>query len=132
MYKLFTDGGSRGNPGPAAIGAFIFDENDNLVTFLGEYLGEETNNFAEYTALIRGLNLAAKEGIDSIECNLDSELVVKQLNGQYKVKNENIIPLHKKVETLKKEFKSISFVHVRREFNKHADRMVNIILDTLN
>lgn len=132
MYKLFTDGGSRGNPGPAAIGTFIFDENDNLVTFLGEYLGEETNNFAEYTALIRGLKLAAKEGIDSIECNLDSELVVKQLNGQYKVKNENIIPLHKKVETLKKEFKSISFVHVRREFNKHADRMVNIILDTLN
>lgn len=132
MHKLFTDGGSRGNPGPAAIGAFIFDENDGLVTFLGEYLGEETNNFSEYTGLIRGLKLATKEGIDSIDCFLDSELVVKQLNGQYKVKNENIIPLFKQVEKLKAEFKNITFNHVRREKNKHADRMVNVVLDNLN
>lgn len=130
MHKLFTDGGARGNPGPSATGIFLFDKEDKLVTFTGTYLGEKTNNFAEYSALIEGLKLAKKEKVKEINCHLDSELVVKQLNGEYKVKNEDMQMLFKEVEKLKKDFENIKFTHVRRENNKFADRMVNIILDS--
>ncbi|MCA9386633.1 ribonuclease HI family protein [Candidatus Dojkabacteria bacterium] len=131
MYKLFTDGGARGNPGPAAIGAFIFDNEDNLAAFDGKYLGEATNNEAEYNALILGLTLANKEGIKEIDCFLDSELVVKQLNGQYLVKQEHLQKLKAEVQDLVFLFEKIAIHHVPREQNKHADRMVNVILDSI-
>lgn len=130
MFKLFTDGGSRGNPGPAATGYFLFDRKDKLVNFGGEYIGSTTNNIAEYLALLRGIKLAKKHEVDSLTCYLDSELVVKQLNGEYKVKNENIKPLYEKVIDFKDKFEELAFIHIPREKNAFADRMVNIILDT--
>lgn len=130
-YKLFTDGGARGNPGPAAIGAFLFDENDNLVDYIGKAIGFDSNNVAEYRGLIEGMKLANKNGVSSISCFLDSELVVKQLNKEYKVKDENLQKLFKEVNRLSNEIENISFEHVPREKNKFADRMVNIILDEI-
>lgn len=130
VYNLFTDGGSRGNPGPSATGCFLFDDRSHLVSFRGKYIGEATNNVAEYTALIEGLKLAKLKKVKKIDCHLDSELVVKQLTGIYKVKHEHIKELYDKVQKHKSEFDHIDFIHVRREKNKFADRMVNVILDT--
>jgi ribonuclease HI len=127
-FKLFTDGGSRGNPGNSAI-AYIILQDELLLDFGAKFVGTATNNFAEYNALIEGLKLALKH-TKSIECYLDSELVVKQLNGEYKISSVDIKPLATKVNDLKKDFESIKFIHVRREQNKIADKLVNIILDT--
>lgn len=128
-YYLYTDGGSRGNPGDSAIAAFIFDCDNNLFDFSGKYIGIGTNNSAEYFALIEGLSLAKKNKIEDLICYLDSELVVKQLNGLYKVKNDDMLKLYKKVLELKKEFKKIEFIHIERAKNKFADKLVNQILD---
>lgn len=130
MFKLFTDGGSRGNPGSAASAYLVFDQNNTLIDFGGEYLNTATNNFAEYTGLILGLKSLLKNKILKIECFLDSELVVKQLNGEYKVSSPDIKPLFDEVVGLKNMFESIRFVHVPRAQNKHADKLVNIILDS--
>lgn len=130
MFNLFTDGGSRGNPGPAATGFFIFEGNI-LVDFGGEYLGEATNNVAEYKALILGLKTSLKTMIRDITCHLDSELIVKQLNGEYKVKDANMKMLFDQVVELREKFDDITFVHVPRAENKYADRMVNVILDSV-
>jgi ribonuclease HI len=129
MYKLFTDGGSRGNPGNSACAFLIFDENDRLITFNSLYIGIRTNNFAEYLGLIEGLKATKKLGINEISCFLDSELAVKQLNGQYKVSNEDIKKLIREIEELKTDFTKISFNHIPREENKFADKLVNIVLD---
>lgn len=129
MAKLFTDGGARGNPGPAGCGAVLFEDDGELINFTGEYHAHATNNYAEYSALLLGLKLAAKQGIKRLECFLDSELVVKQLNGEYKVKDENIKQLYEKVKKHSQEFDFVIFKHVPREQNKHADRLVNLILD---
>ena len=130
MFRLFTDGGARGNPGPAAIGIFLFQDSE-LVDFSGSFIGLQTNNFAEYKALVEGLNLAIKNNVEEIDCYLDSELVVKQLLGEYKVKNKIIKVFYDKVIELKKSFKSINFHHIPREKNKNADRMLNLILDSI-
>jgi len=127
---LYTDGGSRGNPGNSAIAYFLIEDVE-VFDFGGKFLGTATNNTAEYTALIEGLNLAVKHEIKEIDCVLDSELVVKQLNGEYKVSNADIKKLYDKVIYLKKNFKRITFTHVLRNKNKLADRLVNIILDTV-
>jgi ribonuclease HI len=129
MYKLFTDGGSRGNPGNAAIGFFIFNEKNELINLGGKFIGTASNNVAEYSALIEGLKLSLDEKIDEITCCLDSELVVKQLKGEYKIKHADMKVLSDQVNILKKEFKTIEFVHVPRAENKFADRLVNIVLD---
>lgn len=138
MQKLIinTDGGSRGNPGPAAIGVVFSDESGRVLARFKEYIGEATNNIAEYRALILALEKAkdfsAKggpaSGWDEIECRLDSELVVKQLHGSYKVKDEKMKTLYDEVQKLI-FFKPIKFVHVRRELNKEADALVNSALD---
>lgn len=128
QHIMFSDGGSRGNPGPAGIGFIIF-EGSNLVSFDAQYIGEKTNNYAEYTALIEGLKNAQKLNIQNIVCYLDSELVVKQLNKEYKVRDENIKVLYDQVLEMIEKFSEISFEHVRREKNKFADRLVNIALD---
>ncbi len=132
MYKIYTDGGSRGNPGKAASGFLIFDENNQIYTLGGEYLGIQTNNFAEYSALILALKTSIKEKLRDVECYLDSELVVKQLNGEYKVKDMNISKLFSQVDELRKMFNHISFNHIPRSENKFADKIVNTILDSVN
>lgn len=131
MYYLFTDGGSRGNPGKSACASFLFDENMNLIALDAKYLENGTNNFAEYNGLALGLKLAIKNGVEDLICKLDSELAVKQLKGEYKVKDINIQSFHKEIASQSKNFKSIQFVHVPREENKFADRLVNIILDAI-
>jgi ribonuclease HI len=131
MHSLYTDGGARGNPGPAATGYFIFSPEGELVDFGGDYLGEDTNNGAEYKGIIAGLKLAAKHGIKLLKCNMDSELIVMQLNGAYRVKHPNLKPLFEEVKALRDKFEELKFVHIRRELNSHADKMVNSILDAI-
>ncbi|MBL8015312.1 MAG: ribonuclease HI family protein [Candidatus Doudnabacteria bacterium] len=130
MHYLFTDGGSRGNPGNAATGYLLYNEKE-LVEKGGDFLGQQTNNFAEYTGLASGLRLALKHGVTELICKLDSELVVKQLNGQYKVKHPDIKPLHAVVKELAAQFKSVKFTHVLRAENKEADAIVNEVLDAV-
>lgn len=125
---VYTDGGARGNPGPAALGVVVKD-GDRIVSAFGEYLGSTTNNVAEYTALIRALETAKGLGADEVECLLDSELVVKQMNGEYKVKNAGLAPLYLKIWNLSHGFRRVTFRHVRREFNKEADAEVNAAID---
>lgn len=123
-----TDGGARGNPGPAGIGVVFSDESGKVIAKFSEYIGEATNNIAEYKALILGLTKAKDFDLGEIECRLDSELVVKQLNGQYKVKDTKMKGLFEEVQKLI-FFKPVKFVHVRREQNKLADSLVNEALD---
>jgi ribonuclease HI len=125
---LFTDGGSRGNPGPAGIG-YVLTPDTGAQILHGEYIGETTNNQAEYQALLAGLKRAHGAGIENLECFLDSELVVKQVRGEYKVKNEELKPLVAEVRHIAKNFAAISFDHVRREKNALADTLVNEALD---
>lgn len=126
---LKTDGGARGNPGPAAIGVVLEDEQKKVIKEFGRYIGETTNNQAEYQALLAGLTEAYKLGAEEINCYLDSELVVKQLKREYKVKDKELAPLFIKVWNLSQNFKKISYHHIPREQNKHADMLVNKALD---
>lgn len=130
-FIINTDGGSRGNPGNAAIGAVVGGKE------YGEYIGKTTNNVAEYKAVIFALKkakslLGGKKASEAdIEVRADSELLVKQVNGEYKIKNEELQPLFVEIWNSKQDFKSVTFKHVPREENKDADRMVNQALDTL-
>lgn len=121
---LHTDGGARGNPGPAGIGAVLVTEGEEKQTH-SRYIGTATNNQAEYEALLAGLDMAAKARVTHMTCYLDSELIVKQLNGQYRVKNVDLKEYYDQVQKIAKHFTEISFHHVRREKNKEADRLVN-------
>ena len=125
---LFVDGAARGNPGPAGAGV-VLEAAGGAIHRFGEYLGETTNNVAEYRALLAGVQKAAVLGIVELEVRSDSELVVKQLNGQYKVKNPQLQELY--FATLKaiSTFEKITFTHVRREENKEADKMANLAID---
>lgn len=124
-----TDGGARGNPGPAAIGVVIKDESGKLIDSFGKYLGEQTNNFAEYSGVIFALEKAIELKANEIKFNLDSELVVKQLKGEYKVKNAELAKLYLKIHNLSQNLKKIEYKHVYREANQEADALVNQILD---
>lgn len=126
---LFADGGSRGNPGPAASGAVLLDPNGDLVEEIGAYLGVATNNVAEWTALVLGLEAAAKRGIRRLAVRLDSELVVKQLRGEYRVKHAGLQPLHRRAQQLLRRFAEVEIRHVPRKQNALADRLVNRLLD---
>lgn len=134
ILKIYTDGGARGNPGPAACGV-VMKHKEEVIREISKYIGNTTNNQAEYEALILALEKAieifgskkAKEMI--LECHLDSELVVKQLNHEYRIKNEGLKPLYLKVSNLIPNFGSIKFIHIRREQNKLADKLVNRELD---
>jgi ribonuclease HI len=133
---IYTDGGSRGNPGPSALGVVFCNEKGEVIKKYSEILGEKTNNEAEYQAVIFGLkkfkaifgNKLAKN--TEIEIRADSELLVKQLNGQYKILEPNIQQLFISVWNLKFDFKKIKFKAVSREHNREADRLVNEALDT--
>jgi len=128
-YKLYTDGGSRGNPGPGAAGVVLKTTDGTVVTEFGKFLGTCTNNEAEYRALLLGLKAAAKADVVYLECFLDSELIVRQLNHVYKVKNLRLKSFYLEVKALEKEFKHISYMHVTRDKNKEADALVNKVLD---
>ena len=127
-YSLYTDGGARGNPGPAASG-FVICEGGEIIAREGKYLGVATNNQAEYNAILLGLEKALKYNIQELECFLDSELVAKQLKLEYKVKNKDLAAIFLKAWNLSKKFKRIKFHHIPREKNKEADKVVNEILD---
>lgn len=131
----YTDGGSRGNPGPAALGVVICDSSGKMIKEYGQVLGRKTNNEAEYEAVIFALKkikqLFGKEKSKKmyVEMRMDSEFVVKQVGGQYKVEEERMVPLFVAVWNLRLDFAKVSFAHVRREQNKEADRLVNEALD---
>ena len=122
--KIYTDGGARGNPGPAGIGVVILDGKKKIKE-LKKYIGVATNNVAEYTAVIYALQAALMEKADEVELNLDSELVAQQLEGEYKVKNLNIKPLFEQTLHLISGFKKFSIKQIPREENKDADKLVN-------
>lgn len=125
-----ADGGSRGNPGPAAVGVVVRD-NERVIEEYKEVIGEATNNVAEYRALIRALDLALKNDAWKVKVIMDSELVVKQMKGEYKVRKKHLIPLYVEAKELEKNFKKVSYLNVRREdkFQKEADRLVNEALN---
>ena len=126
---LFADGGSRGNPGPAASGAVLLDERGGVLAEVGTYLGVATNNVAEWTGLLTGLEAALELGVDDLAVRLDSELVVKQISGVYRVKHAGLIPLHAKAKVLLRKFSRVDVQHVRRNMNAAADALVNHVLD---
>jgi|GEM_PF-599308 len=126
--QFFTDGGSRGNPGPSASGIVILDMNDNVVEEFGVFLGITTNNQAEYLAIKFALEAIAKYKPTRVHSKMDSELACKQLNGIYRVKNVDLQPIYAQIKELSKQY-DITFEHVYREFNKLADRQVNLAID---
>ncbi len=121
---LYSDGASKGNPGDAGIGVVITNESGEVLYEVGEYIGNATNNEAEYQALLRGLKEASKLG-ESIEICMDSELLTRQLTGVYKVKADNLKPLHRKAINMLRGFTNVRISHIRREFNKRADELAN-------
>jgi ribonuclease HI len=126
---LSTDGGARGNPGPAGIGAHLITPSGKLIAEISEYLGETTNNVAEYRAVIAGLERAREHGVRRLTLRADSELVIKQLKGEYRVRDEKLIPLHNKARRLLAAFDHVELRHVRREYNAEADRLANEAMD---
>jgi ribonuclease HI len=124
-----VDGGARGNPGPAAIGVVVRNGNGRVLEEVGEKIGDATNNVAEYRALLRGIELARRHGAEELELIGDSELVVRQIEGRYKVKNAGMKELYDEAKRELRGFDSWSIRHVRRAENADADRLVNEALD---
>ena len=130
---VYTDGGARGNPGPAAIGIVFFDENKNKLAEHKERIGNCTNNQAEYKALIKALELAKAYCIEVINCFLDSEVVVRQLNGIYRIKNERLRELFYILKNKEKAFEKVIYNHTKRSnpFIQYTDKLVNDALDNI-
>jgi len=128
---IFTDGAARGNPGPAAIGAILKDEKGNLAASISRCLGATTNNQAEYRAIIAALEKALSLGAHQVMLYSDSELVVKQINGQYKIKHAALRPLYSEVVKLAGALESFKIAYIPRERNKEADALANKALDSL-
>lgn len=126
---LFADGGSRGNPGPAASGAVLVAPDGTVLHEVGHFLGTATNNVAEWTALAIGLEGALEHGVRHLAVRMDSELVVKQLSGEYRVKHPDLQPLHRRVVSLLRKFEHVDVRHVPRKQNALADAVVNRVLD---
>lgn len=133
MIYTNSDGGARGNPGPSAVGVIIRDEEGILLEYKECLKGKKTNNFAEYVGLIRALQLAKKYTSNELTCILDSELIVKQLLGEYQVKSPILKPLFLKVQELQNDYKKIIYKHVKRndKYQKMADWLVNKALDEI-
>ncbi len=130
QVTINIDGGARGNPGPAGAGVIIRSSDDGTVLHrAGVFLGRATNNVAEYEALLTGLKAAADLGATEVECLSDSQLLVRQINGQYRVKNAGLRPLYEKALQLRSKFEQFSIRHVRREENDDADQLVNRAID---
>jgi len=128
-YQANVDGGSRGNPGPAAYGVVVRDPRGEIVARLKKYIGNNTNNVAEYFGLIAALDYAQNHGIRGLRIESDSELMVKQMRGQYKVKSAELKPLFERAKKMSQTFESFRISHVYREQNKEADALVNQALD---
>lgn len=126
---LYTDGGSRGNPGPAGIGVYAFEKESQKEWRYGEFIGDTTNNEAEYRALCRGLEQCLDKGVQELEIYMDSELIVKQIRGIYRVKSEGLLPYYEKAKEMMSRFRIVSITHVPRAKNKVADSLVNRALD---
>jgi len=130
---VFTDGGARGNPGPAGIGVQVLDEKNEVVSELSEYIGEATNNVAEYTAVKRALEhlqiLFSDTKALQVSFSLDSQLVERQLNDAYKIKDTTLKTYAESITSMRDEFASVTFTHVMREDNKEADRLANEAMD---
>ena len=122
------DGGSRGNPGPAGYGVRI-EQDDGTIVELKQALGTATNNIAEYNGLLAALTWAVDHGISSLHVRSDSELLVKQMRGEYRVKNPGLLPLYEEARSLMRRLGRVRFEHVRREHNKEADRLANEAMD---
>jgi ribonuclease HI len=127
--RLSTDGGARGNPGPAAYGYVLETDDGTVLDARGEAIGVATNNVAEYRALIAGLEKAVELGVDDLEVVSDSELMVKQMRGEYRVKNKDLQWYAVEAARLARQLGAVSYAHVRREHNELADRLVNEALD---
>ena len=130
--RLFTDGGARGNPGPAAYGYVLETQDGTVLDARGEAIGVATNNVAEYRALLAGLAKAAELGLGDVEVVSDSELLVKQMRGEYKIKNEALRELADEAERLEDRLGRVTYTAVRREHNELADRLVNEALDAIS
>jgi len=126
---IYTDGGARGNPGPGGIGVVIYDENRKKIAEISQHIGHSTNNQAEYKAVIAAMKKAKELGGQELEFYLDSELIVKQLKREYKVKNGELAPLFLQIYNLEIGFKKVSFRHIPRERNKEADALANMAMD---
>ncbi len=126
---LYADGGSRGNPGIAGAGCVLFDTQGKEFAYDRIWCGHQTNNFAEYTGMIRGMELALENKVTDLLVRLDSKLAVEQMSGNWKVKNINIKPLFKKASLLREKFNNIVFEHIPREKNKRADQLANEAMD---
>lgn len=126
---IYTDGGARNNPGPAGIGAVLMDENKKVVAEISDYIGLGTNNQAEYKALLAAIRKARELKAEEVEFYLDSELVVKQMKREYRVKDKELAQLFLKIYNISLGFKKISFTHVPRELNEEADKLVNEAID---
>jgi len=129
VFRAAIDGGSRGNPGPAAWGVAVLDDAGACVEGHGEPIGRATNNVAEYQALLEALELAARRGATQVEIRSDSELLVRQIQGRYRVRHPALQPLHAEAARRIRAFEAFRIVHVRREENRDADRLVNQALD---
>jgi ribonuclease HI len=123
------DGGSRGNPGPAAYGVLLEDEAGQVIACLNRYLGRQTNNFAEYSGLIAALEYALQHGFRAMHVLSDSELLVRQIKGLYKVRNPGLQPLYQHARTLSRQLEWFRIDHIPREQNRQADRLANIAMD---
>jgi ribonuclease HI len=129
MIVAYIDGGARGNPGPAGYGVRIEDELGGVITELNGFLGSATNNVAEYNGLLAALRYARDNGHRKVRIKSDSELLVKQMRGEYRVKNAGLQPLYHQAQALAEAFERIVYEHVRREQNKDADRLANLAMD---
>ena len=127
--RLFTDGGARGNPGPAAYGYVLEAEDGAVLAAHGEKIGVATNNVAEYSGLIAALTWAVAHGVSRLHVRADSDLLVKQMRGEYRVKSPGLQPLFEQARALARQIGDVKFEHVRREFNTDADRLANEAMD---
>jgi len=125
---IFTDGAAEPNPGPAAIGAIIKDEQGRLITSISQSIGQATNNQAEYRAIIAALEKAIRLGADQVDIRSDSELVVRQISGRYRVKNAALKPLYQQVKQLQSQLKGSTITHIPRQENTEADSLANMAL----
>ncbi|MCI0573111.1 MAG: ribonuclease HI family protein [Myxococcaceae bacterium] len=129
VLRVYSDGAARGNPGPAGAGAVLTDTNGRVLERLGRFLGIQTNNYAEYQGLLLGLERARELGVHAVEIYADSELMIRQLNGEYRVKSPSLRPLFEEAQALLRGFSHFRLTHVRREQNVEADEMSNRAID---
>lgn len=129
VYVANIDGGSRGNPGPAAYAVVLRDPNGKIILELAKQFGRDTNNVAEYYGLLAALDYASTHGITALRIRSDSELLVRQMQGTYKVKSEDLKPLYERASKLSRQFKYFAIEHVRRELNREADALANAAMD---